>query len=488
MTRGPVDRGADDGAGDGAGDGDGTADVIAQAMVPAASTNPFGWRFVSPLLLGSALNPINSSMIATALVGIGTDLGVDAGKTAALISVLYLSSAVAQPTLGKVSTLLGPRRTFLGGLVVLLVAGLIGAFAPTFGVLLVSRALIGIGTSACYPTAMALIRQRADANGGGVPTSVLGNLTIAAQITATFGFPLGGVLVGAFGWRSIFVVNIPLAVLTFVLTLTGVPKDADRPREGRGQLITALDLPGIALFAGMITALLLFLSEIRTPIWWLLGVCVVLAAALLVWERRAASPLIDVRMLAKNLPLQRTYLRAGLVSLGNYSALLGMSQWLEQGRGLSAWTVGLILIPLSGAAAIISRIVSRRGWVRWALLVGGIMQGVAGLVMLTIGSTTSIVLLIGMTLLLGCYAFGSVGNQATLYLQSPPETIAVASGLFRTSTYVGAIFSSSILAVAFGTHASDGGIHNLGWALVGIGVLIAALVVFDRKIPRTANP
>lgn len=448
---------------------------------------PFGWRFVTPLMLGSALNPINSSMLATALVGIGTDLRVEPGTTALLISVLYLSSAIAQPTMGKISTIVGPRRTFLSGLIILFVAGVIGAFAPSFGFLLVSRALIGIGTSACYPTAMALIRQRADAARTGVPTSVLGNLTIAAQVTATFGFPLGGVLVGVLGWRAIFAINIPVAVITVLLTLYGVPKDARGPAGERGGIVRALDIPGIALFAAAIVSLLIFLGDLSTPVWWLAALFVLLLAALILWELRARRPLIDVRMLAGNGPLQRTYIRTGLVSLANYAVLNGLAQWLEQGHGLSAWTVGLLLIPLSGFAAVLSRVVSRRGWVRWPLIVGGLAQAVAGAAMLFVTHETNLVLLVGMTFLLSCYALGSVGNQATLYLQSPASEVAVASGLFRTFNYVGAIFSSSIIAVSFGSRATDAGLHNLGWGLVLIGAVIAAFSAFDRSIPRNAN-
>ena len=76
---------------------------------------PFGWRFTAPLLLGSTLNPINSSMLATALVGIGVDFQRGPGATASLVSVLYLCSAVMQPTMGKLSTVFGPRRVFLAG-------------------------------------------------------------------------------------------------------------------------------------------------------------------------------------------------------------------------------------------------------------------------------------------------------------------------------------------------------------------------------------
>lgn len=457
------------------------------AATSSATPKPFGWRFVAPLMVGSSLNPINTSMIATALVGIGTDLHETPGSTAALISVLYLCSAIAQPTLGKLADTVGPRRIFLGGVGLLVLAGLIGALAPNLGVLLLSRGLIGVGTSAAYPTAMVLIRRRADAFGIGTPSRTLGSLSIAAQVTATFGLPIGGVLVAAFGWRSIFAVNIPVALLCIVLTLVGVPKD--EPGEAdRDGLVAMLDLPGIALFAGTIVSLLFFLSDLAHPQWWLTAVVVVLAAGLVGRELRASHPLIDVRMLRRNAALDRTYLRQLLIALINYSALIGVSQWLEQSMGLSAGTVGLVMLPLTLVSAIVARIVSVRGWVRVPLVVAGLGQVAAGIVSLAITSETSILLVIGMTVILGVVnGSAGFGNQASLYVQAPPGQIGVGAGLMRTSMYVGAIFSSSLIDIAYGARATDAGFHVLSIVLVAIGLAIALLSALDRRIPLRAG-
>jgi MFS family permease len=228
-----------------------TAAAATQAATasPAKVRKPFGWRFTSPLLIGSSLNPINSSMIATGLVGIGLDFHTGPGTTASLISVLYLCSAVMQPTMGKLATIFGARRIFLTGVTILLIAGIIGAAAPAFGFLLLSRALIGVGTSAAYPTAMALVRKRADEQKTGVPSRVLGNFSIASQVTTVIGLPLGDVLAGTFGWRAIFFINVPLALITLVFTFSGIAKDAPTAREGSNSLFTTLDIPGIVLFA-----------------------------------------------------------------------------------------------------------------------------------------------------------------------------------------------------------------------------------------------
>ncbi len=465
-----------------------STEIPAAEPEPEKPRNPFSARFSTPLLLGSTFNPINSSLLATGLVGIGVDLSVRPGQTALLVSVLYLCSSVAQPTMGKLSTIFGPRRVFLAGAVILVVAGVIGTLAPGFGYLLVSRALIGIGTSAAYPTAMALARRRADENGIGVPTRFLGNLSIAGQVMASVGLPLGGVLTGAFGWRALFFINIPLGLLSIALTLSGVPRDGRMDRGGAGSVLRRIDIPGIALFAGTVVSLLIFLGDLAQPAWWLLGVTIVLGVGMVLWERRSSSPLIDVRMLARNRPLQRTYLRQILVSLASYSVLYGVSQWMELGRGLGASQVGLILLPLTAVGIILARVISNRGWVRVPLLLSGAVLIVAAGLEQFVTHETSIPVLIGLTVLLGTTnGFAGFANQATLYANAPAAEIAVASGLYRTALYTGAIFSASLIGIVFGGKPTDAGLHALSWVQLGLGAALVLLVAFDRRIPAVAK-
>ncbi|MDY7543064.1 MULTISPECIES: MFS transporter [unclassified Cryobacterium] len=449
-----------------------------------SSAKPFGWTFLSPLLIGSSLNPINSSLIATGLVGIGLDFHEGPATTASLVSVLYLCSAVMQPTMGKFAQVFGARRVFLSGVTILFVAGVIGTLAPAFGFLVLSRALIGVGTSAAFPTAMALIRQRADAMKTGVPSRVLGNFSIASQITTVIGLPLGGILTGAFGWRALFFVNVPLALVALVLTLVGVPKDAPSAPGNRQPLFSLIDVPGILLFAGTVASLLLFLQQLDHPDWLLIAVAVVLGTALILWEQRAATPLIDVRMLARNHGLFRTYLRQFLVALGLYTALYGTSQWMEGAAHYTASQVGLILLPMSAISIVIARLVSSRGLVRWPLVISGIAFLATGVVMLSIVHTSSVWALILMSLLFGVgNGFSGFANQAVLYVQTPAAEIGVASGLYRTFAYFGAIFSSSLVSIAFGSAATDAGFHVIAWAVVLIGLGVLLLTILDRKIP-----
>jgi MFS family permease len=87
---------------------------------------------VTPLVTGSALNPVNSSVIATALVPIAAALHVPVGRTSILVSSLYLACAIAPPTAGKLAEEFGPRRVFLAGIVLVLLGGVPAAWAITW--------------------------------------------------------------------------------------------------------------------------------------------------------------------------------------------------------------------------------------------------------------------------------------------------------------------------------------------------------------------
>lgn len=192
---------------------------------PAGGDGAFGARLMTPLLLGSLLNPINSTMIATALVAIGQDFHVGAADTAWLISAMYLASAVGQPSMGRFADRVGPRRVFVAGALAVCAAGLIGALAPTFTVLIVSRVVLGIGTAAAYPAAMAMLRAESQRVGRPTPRRVLGRLSLAALGSAAVGPTLGGLLAATAGWRAVFAVNLPLALLALAGALAWLPAD-----------------------------------------------------------------------------------------------------------------------------------------------------------------------------------------------------------------------------------------------------------------------
>ena len=455
------------------------------ASAAGGQERPFSWRFTTPLFIGSALNPVNSSLIATALLPISRGLGVSLGQTVALISAIYLASAIAQPTAGKAAEVFGPRRVFLAGIVAVGVGGLVGGFAQDLITLLVSRVLIGLGTSCAYPTAMLLIRRRArEAGLDKPPGGVLGGLQIAGIATASLGLPGGGVLVGALGWRAVFFVNVPVALAALVATLAWVSPDGplDRSRSAR-DIASSLDLTGIAGFAAAMTALLLFLFGLPRLEWYLLGISAVFWVALAVWELRARTPFLDLRLLASNKALTRTYLRFGLVMLCVYVVLYGLTQWVEAVRGLSATEAGLLLLPMTLLGGLVILPVSRRNLVRGPVIAAAIacLAGSAGV--LLIGGSTPIGWIIVITLLFGAaMGLAGPGNQTALYTQAAAEQLGTASGLLRTFGYAGSIAASAITGVVFHTAVTDNGVHLIAWIMIGVSVALVLISAADRTL------
>ena len=452
----------------------------------------FSRRFVIPLFLSSALNPINSSLIATALVPIAHAMGTSVGATAVLVSALYLASSIAQPTAGKLAEQFGPRRIFLIGIVLVLVGGIVGGAGQNLSTLTVARVLIGIGTSAGYPAALVIIRRLAAWAGMNEPPGgVLGGLSIAGTITVAIGPPIGGVLVSAFGWRSAFLINIPITLIALALTIAWIPQDETLERRPPRELAGLIDIIGVALFSGLMSSLLVFLLSLPTPNWIPLGIAVAFGAALVPWELRAATPFIDLRLLVSNLALTRTYLRGALTLLAFYTVLYGFTQWLEAAHRLSPQESGLVLLPMGLLAAIVSRPISARNLVRGPLIIGAVSLLLASAAIALLTSATPVVLLVGVTVLFAIsLGATSVSNQTALYLQAPAAHVGTAAGLFRTFSYIGSIASSIITGVVFRREVTDSGLHLVAAILAGVSVVLVALTVLDRSLkfrkPRPA--
>lgn len=437
----------------------------------------FNHRLTLPLLLGAMLNPINSSMIAIALIPIGRAFGASPAATAWLVSALYLATAIGQPVIGRLVDRFGPRPLYLAGAALVGVAGVIGAFAPSLGFLVLSRVLLGFGTSAQFPAAMHIVRSEARRTGRKTPGGILTALSIAAQSTMVVGPTLGGALIGLGGWRLVFAVNIPLALACVLLGLRRLPK------AGRTPTATRIDVLGMGLFAAFLTALLVFLMTPRISDLYLLVLAALAAWAFVRVERRHADPFIDLRVFGGNRPLLATYMRQTLTYILTYTFIYGFAQWLEEGRGLSASAAGLVVLPVSLTAIIAAAWSGRRPGVRGKLVAGSVamLAATGGLLLLTGASPLWLVVLVGVGSGIP-QGMNTLANQNALFLQADSARVGTASGLLRTFQYLGAMLSSAAVAVFFRTGADTAGLHDLAVLMLVVGALLLFAVLADKSL------
>jgi len=453
------------------------------------SAGGFDRRLLAPMMLGSALNPVNSSIISVSLVPIGAAFGAPPSRTAWLISALYLATAIGQPIVGRLIDLLGPRRLFLAGTALTGIAGVVGMLAPNLGVLIAARVLLGFGTCSGYPAAMYLIRSEARRTGRDSPAGVLTALAITTQTIAVIGPSLGGLLIGVGGWRATLAVNIPLALGGLYLGIRRLPATPTSRRDDGRHAVSDLDLPGMGLFCVALVCLLLFLMSPGAADWYLL-VLVAAAAAGFTWrELRAGQPFIDVRVLGGNLPLLATYCRALLCYIVTYAFLYGYTQWTEEGRGLSASQAGLVQLPLFAIAIVVSTLTGRRQAVRGKLLVGAVGQIAASALLLLLHADSPVWLLLAVVAVLGIpQGLNSLALQNAVYHQADAERMGSSAGLLRTFGYLGAIVASAANAAFFGQHVNTGGLHHLAWFMLAVSALFLVVTVVDRSLSRIGTP
>jgi MFS family permease len=467
----------------------GTAVAVTEARQATQTAQPprFSPKFVVAASFGSVLNPVNSSIIAVALVSIGKAFGIGADSTAWLLSALYLATAIGQPTMGRLADLVGPRKVYLTGTVLVGLGGLIGFLANSLLTLVIARVVIGFGTSAAYPAALAMVRRQSQRLHLDAPGSVLGALAVAGQVSFAVGPPLGGLLIAIGGWRLTFLINLPLALAGLMSVLRWLPKD--ETRDTTRSTVQALDPAGLALFAVALTGLLVFLMDLAAPRWWLLAATAVMLAALTGRELHARSPFIDVRLLARNRALTTTYLRFGLTMLITYCFIYGWTLWLEQADGRSAASAGLLIAPAFAVATVASALGARARRLWPPLVAGAAALTVVSGLLLVLHANESLWMLLAVAVVFGLqFGLTVVTNQAAMYAQAPAGATGAAAGLLRTFMYVGAIASASVISLCYGLQATDAGLHRMALLLTiaALGLLVATIA--DRSLARQRGP
>ncbi|MEW1919350.1 MFS transporter [Pseudarthrobacter oxydans] len=432
---------------------------------------------VAGLSLGTALNPLNSSMIAVALVVLRADFGLDVAAVTWVVTSFYLASAAGQPVMGRLADRFGPRRMFMLGMALVALTCALAPFAPNFALLCVARAVMALGTATAYPSAVVMvgaIAHRANVE----PARPLGSLQMANTSAAAVGPVIGGLLVGFVGWEALFLVNVPLALAALLIVRRAAPADKARERGSVAELLRDSDIPGIL---GFVTALLLVMMAALNVVagyrWWMLGAGTAVGALFAWRELRFARPFLDLRLLGRNRSLMLIYLGFAVFSSVYYFVFFGLPQLLQEAGGYGPGVVGLLMLPLAGMSVLATpwavKAMGRFG-VRRVLVAGVVLLTVAAALMWLLTGTLAIPLVVVLTALMGI-PYGTVGiatNQG-MFVSIRPQERGVAAGIYQTCRYVGAITATVMIGVFAG-----GGVDQESWARMVLAMLVLCVVTF----------
>jgi EmrB/QacA subfamily drug resistance transporter len=382
---------------------------------------------------------------------------------------------------GSMGDRAGRRRVFQAGLAAFGLGSLLCSLAPSIGWLIAARVLQALGGTMLNPVAMSIVAntftERAErARAIGVFGSVSG-------LSLGLGPVLGGALVDGLGWRAIFWVNVPVVAAAIVCAALFVP-ESRAPRARRfdpvGQVLVVLVL-GSVVYAIIESSRLGWASPV---ILGLLAAAGLGTAGILGYEPRRADPLLELRLF-RSVPFSAAIVMAlcGLCAFGAF--LFVTTLYLQDVRGLSAFTAGLCLLPVGVMIVVLSprtgRLVGRRG-PRLPLVVSGAALALGGGASLWFGPATALPVVLAVYLLFGV-ALGTINPPITNSAVSgmPTSMAGVAASLAsagrQTGTTLGVAISGTIVgsALAHGGAAFTGAAHGVWWMVLGLGAVILAL-------------
>ena len=395
--------------------------------------------------LASFLVPYTGSSITVALPAMAAQFTADAVTLGWITSAYIVSAALFIVPLGRLADICGRKKIFLLGVLIFSIASLASALAPSVGILIAARFIQGIGGAMIFATSVAIVTQ---VYGQGERGWALGIVIATVYAGLSLGPFLGGILTDRFGWPAIFLVNVPLGLITIALTLQGVKHEwADAAGE-RFDLTGAL-VYGTMLFTGIFGMLLL--PDYGGLVWLSAAVC--LAITFVWWERRCKSPLFDLNIFSRN----RTFVFSNIAAMINYGATFAvavlLSLYLQYIQGFSAEMAGFILVaqpvvqtlfsPIAGKLSdrIEPRIVATAGM---AITTAGL----SFFIFLTPSTPLYAIVLALMALGFG-YALFSSPNTNAIMSSVDKKYLGIASGMVATMRSLGQVLSMAIAMFCF---------------------------------------
>jgi len=478
---------------------------------PRAKSEPAAQNIaaiVTAASFGFVVVQLDVTIVNVALPAMASSLKAGIAELQWVVDAYALVFAVLLLSAGVIGDRLGSRRTYLAGFWIFAVASLACGSAPGALSLIAARAVQGIGAALLVPSSLAILNH-VSGHDAGLRARMVGIWTAAGGVSIAAGPVLGGLLLGAFGWRTIFLVNLPLCAFAIWLTSVAVPRapleesaksvkpePRDAPKNpGKNE---SLDLPGQVLAIAALTGLVGAVIEARPlgfthPLVIAGAVMAIVAVALFVFvEHRSKAPMLPLGFFAR--PNFSPAIVFGImVNLTYYGVIFVLSLYLQQVKHWTAAQTGLAYLPLTGGfilSNMLSGVLVDRFGSRPPMIAGGLIGTVGFLLLSRLdGHSTYWDMLAPFLLIPGGMGLAVPAMTTAILAGVERQASGVASAVLNTARQA----AGAIGVALFGALAANSqvvpGLHLS--ALISAGcVLIGAVVVFfgmaSQKAPRKA--
>ena len=440
--------------------------------------------------IGFSMVLLDTTVVNVALGDIARDL--HAGPTALewVANGYTLVFAGLLLTTGLAADRVGARSVFLAGLATFAAGSVAATLAPSVSALVAAQAILGVGAALVLPTSLSLLSQvftepSARARAVGVWAS-------GSAVAFAAGPVVGGLLIEQGSWRTVFVINLPLAALAALLVVRYVPKGRRAPSAERVPLNLAPQLAAIVA----LVALTFGLVESGSRGWGspavvgALAAAAILAAGFVRRERAATTPLVP-RVLLADRRFTASTAGGALLNFAFYGELFFLSLFLQQERGLTALQTGLAFLPqpllFMAVSPLAGRLVAARG-PRVPLAAGAALASLASIPLLGVGAHSGYpVMLAGLTLN-GLGAGLAIPAVTAGVMGAAPTALAgIASAALNAGRQVGGVMGVAVLGglATAGGRPDVTGMHA-AFAVAGVALAGAASLALALRAPAPA--
>ena len=435
-----------------------TQTITSQSGTTAGSSRP--WAVLAVLCLSLFMVVLDVTIVNVAIPTLGKDLGAGTTDLQWIVDAYTLVFSALLLALGHVGDRWGRKGALQAGVVLFAFASFLAARSGSIEQLIAARAFMGVGAALVFPATLAILvntftdlRQRAAA---------IGIWSATTGVAIACGPVVGGYLLEHFSWGSIFMVNIPVAVIALVAGMFILPKSRD-PHAG------TLDWTGFFLSAIGVALLVWAIIEGPREGWTsakVLG-CFVVAAILLtlfvLWERRQVHPLLDVNVF-KDMRFTAASMAVATAFFALFGFIFLITQYLQLVQGYSPFEAGLRTVPFAAATAVMSPIaivLMHRFGTKLVVTAGLLLMGAGFAVAATSDASTAYVGPILISMLLGGSGLALATGPSTDSIMGSlsDDKAGVGSAVNDTTREIGGTLGvavvGSVFASVFGPHLRD---------------------------------